>query len=55
MAPSWSLKPFVRSTVTFTPEAPSRIATSPCPPVALIIASAARWPCTTKSEPIQPM
>ncbi len=41
----------VRSSVTLTPEAPSRMASLAWPPVALIIASAARRPCWTKSEP----
>ena len=52
---SWSLKPAVRSTVTLTPDAPSRMATFPESPVALIMASAARSPWVTKFEPIQPM
>ena len=51
LAFSSSRKPAVRSSVTLTPEAPSRMASLALPPVALIIASAARRPCSTKSEP----
>ncbi|CAM5406795.1 hypothetical protein SCALM49S_08128 [Streptomyces californicus] len=51
LASIWSTKPLVRSVVTLLPDAPSRMATLPLPPVVLIIASAARLPCSTKSEP----
>src|SRR4051794_14379460 len=50
-AASSSRKPLVRSSVTLTPVAPSRISRLALPPVALIMASAARLPCWTKSEP----
>jgi hypothetical protein len=51
LALSSSRKPAVRSSVTLTPEAPSRMASLAVPPVAVIMASAARRPCWTKSEP----
>lgn len=47
-----SLKPLVRSVVTLLPGAPSRMATLPLPPSALIIWSAARLPCSVKSDPM---
>src|SRR6266545_4464559 len=47
---SWLTKPLVRSVVTLLPEEPSRMATFPLPSVALISASAARLPCSTKFE-----